>query len=592
MSMNFGMGANIKLGSSQKLTPQMQQAIRLLQMSSIELEQEVQRQLDDNPMLEREQASEDLLDNLDSNFSDNNFNDDSLNASLNHDDIDGGADAYQADNLNDENSYDGYDNSDNDQDGFNTSNTSVASGYDDADLSKQNDEPANSYDKLAESSISSINDVPVDTDWSNIYTHGATAAARPDTSDLDSYQGNTSASIQDHVRWQLNFKHLSQIDTLIADHLVDAMAESGIIDIDFEELQQNLTNLASFNGWADEVEQDEIVAVLHMIQSCDPVGVGATDLSECLRLQLAKLAEDTPHLSHAEQLLNHSQYLLSNNIDALIKETELSLKDIEPALTLIRTLNPAPGRAYTNEQEDYGLTPENYDVPDVLVVMLHDDAINNKNADTETDAKTNVETNAEPAQPTWHVSLNPETLPKLRINQEYASLVKRGVDTPDNNYLRDNLNDARLFIRSIQERNQNLLKVATSIVKRQEQFLLKGAVAMKPLVLKDVAEEVELHESTVSRLTTSKSMLTPQGLFSLKYFFSSSVSGNNGEVSSTAICAMIEQMIAHEDAKKPLSDSAIVEKLAEQGIKVARRTVAKYREQLHIGSSSQRKQKY
>ncbi|MBS9780531.1 MAG: RNA polymerase factor sigma-54, partial [Moraxellaceae bacterium] len=159
-------------------------------------------------------------------------------------------------------------------------------------------------------------------------------------------------------------------------------------------------------------------------------------------------------------------------------------------------------------------------------------------------------------------------------------------------YLKENLTDARLFLRSIQERNNNLLKVASCIVKRQEQFLLQGAVAMQPLILKEVAEEVGLHESTVSRLTTNKSILTPQGLYPLKHFFSSSVSSNQGEVSSTAICAIIEDLVKNENPKKPLSDKAIKEHLHTQGIDIARRTIAKYRDAMNIGSSTQRRQKY
>jgi len=192
----------------------------------------------------------------------------------------------------------------------------------------------------------------------------------------------------------------------------------------------------------------------------------------------------------------------------------------------------------------------------------------------------------------WQVRLNPETLPNLRVNQEYASLVKRGDESPDNKYLREHLLDARLFIRSIEERNQNLLKVSISIIYRQQEFLQYGAKAMQPLILKEIAEEVDLHESTVSRLTTSKTILTPQGLFSLKHFFSSHVSSNDGDVSSTAVSAMMKQLISDEDPKKPLSDSRLQAYLHDKGIDIARRTVAKYREAAGIGSSTQRKQKY
>ncbi|HSP84953.1 MAG TPA: RNA polymerase factor sigma-54, partial [Psychrobacter sp.] len=281
----------------------------------------------------------------------------------------------------------------------------------------------------------------------------------------------------------------------------------------------------------------------------------------------------------AQALLSASEHLVSNNIKTLTERTGLSASDITPALTLLRTLNPSPGLLFQSRQPDYTQPPDSYDIPDVLVTPIRQRAAD-KNADS------GIE------EAGWQVRLNPETLPKLKVNQEYANLVKRGDDSPDNQYLRENLTDARLFIRSIEERNQNLLKVATSIVRYQQEFLQYGATAMQPLILKVIADEVNLHESTVSRLTTSKTILTPQGLFSLKHFFSSHVSSSDGDISSTAISAMIKQLIAGEDSKKPLSDSKIKDYLLAEGIDIARRTVAKYREAMNIGSSTQRKQKY
>ena len=239
---------------------------------------------------------------------------------------------------------------------------------------------------------------------------------------------------------------------------------------------------------------------------------------------------------------------------------------------------------FQSNQPDYAQPPASYDIPDVLVTPIRRHNTQNTNNSNRANATAQIDG--------WQVRLNPETLPKLRVNQEYANLVKRGDDSPDNQYLRENLTDARLFIRSIEERNQNLLKVATSIVRYQQEFLQHGATAMQPLILKVIAEEVDLHESTVSRLTTSKSILTPQGLFSLKHFFSSHVSSSDGDISSTAISAMIKKLIADEDPKKPLSDNRIKDQLLSEGIDIARRTVAKYREAMNIGSSAQRKQKY
>ena len=385
--------------------------------------------------------------------------------------------------------------------------------------------------------------------------------------------------IQDHVRWQLNFKHLSEIDTLIAEYLMDSMDDMGFVRLDIDELLQSFDTMASFYQWDERVEYNEIMAVLRMIQSCDPIGVGARNLSECLAIQLSKLDANTDYLKEAKALLSAGEHLVSNNIKALTDLTGLAAEDITPALNLLRTLKPSPGLLFQSRQPEYTQPPDSYDIPDVLVTPIRR-RDTNKNTDLSTQ------------EDGWYVRLNPDTLPKLRVNQEYANLVKRGDDSPDNQYLRENLTDARLFIRSIEERNQNLLKVATSIVRYQQEFLQYGATAMQPLILKVIAEEVDLHESTVSRLTTSKTILTPQGLFSLKHFFSSHVSSTDGDISSTAISAMIKQLIADENPKKPLSDSRIKDCLLADGIDIARRTVAKYREAMNIGSSTQRKQKY
>ena len=545
MSMSFGLGA--KLATSQKLTPQMQQAIKLLQMSSLELAQEVQLKLDSNPLLERDESSEDALDRSES--LDDLAEEGSSAATL--------LEAQQNSEL--------------------WNNTATTQSSDRATTSTNHAESdlPDSAEKLQQNTIEdSPLDSAVQTDWDDSYSYEATGLARPDYDDMDDYQGSTTACIQDHVRWQLNFKHLSETDMLIADYLVDAMDDIGFVQLDIEELEQSLATMASFYQWDDVVDKAEIEAVLRVIQSCDPLGVGARSLPECLLLQLNKLPNTTPDLASAKALLTAPQHLVSNNIKALMEETGLRQEQIQPALNLIRTLNPSPGLAFVNAQPNYDTTPESYDIPDVLVAA--------------TVARSAV---GEEVQH-WQVRLNPDTLPKLRVNKEYANLVKRGDDSPDNLYLREHLTDARLFIRSIEERNQNLLKVATCIVSRQQAFLLQGATAMQPLILKDVADEVGLHESTVSRLTTSKSILTPQGLYSLKYFFSSHVNSSQGDVSSTAISAMIMEMIAAEDPKKTLSDSAIKERLAGEGIDIARRTVAKYREAMNIGSSTQRKQKY
>lgn len=569
MSMSFGLATT--LNTSQKLTPQMQQAIKLLQLSSLELAQEVQAKLDSNPLLERVEEDEDDYDNFDS------------------------YDSHKGEPLNEFGeplTLDSW-NRNASVDSFAKSTHSLDDGFDYSDNS------SDSLDKLQQASFDdeAIDNYAVEGDDYSGFDSGnyASAAigsgslsahsANGNNEDFDSYQGSTSATIQDHVRWQLNFKRLSETDTLIAEYLMDSMDEMGFIRLDIDELLQSFDTIASFYQWDERVEHDEVMAVLRMIQSCDPLGVGARNLNECLALQLSKLDTNTKYLKEAQALLSASEHLVSNNIKALTELTGLAPEQITPALNLLRTLNPSPGLLFQSSQPDYMQPSESYDIPDVLVTPIR-----RHNSNHTTDNKNGNDTTAQIDG--WQVRLNPDTLPKLRVNQEYANLVKRGDDSPDNQYLRENLTDARLFIRSIEERNQNLLKVATSIVRYQQEFLQHGATAMQPLILKAIAEEVDLHESTVSRLTTSKTILTPQGLFSLKHFFSSHVSSSDGDISSTAISAMIKQLIADEDPKKPLSDSRIKDSLFAEGIDIARRTVAKYREAMNIGSSTQRKRKY
>ncbi len=583
MSMSFGLATT--LSTSQKLTPQMQQAIKLLQLSSLELAQEVQAKLDSNPLLERIEDEEEY------DYDDNNANDASDSAV----DLDT---ALTLDSWNQSTNADSF----GEESGHHQSLSDYASDSDYNNSSDYNDDVSDSLDKLQQASMDdgAMDNAAMDNDdyggfdggfddnfefsrfnSSSFESSNQASAAAPKRAnhksdeDFDVYQGGTSATIQDHVRWQLNFKHLSETDTLIATYLMDSMDDMGFIRLDIDELLQSLDTMASFYQWDERIEHDEIMAVLRMIQSCDPLGVGARNLSECLAIQLSKLDDNTAYLKQAQALLSASEHLVSNNIKALTARTGLAAEDIAPALMLLRTLNPSPALLFQSQQPDHARPAPSYDIPDVLVTPIRR---RDGHLETQEDG--------------WHVRLNPDTLPKLRVNQEYANLVKRGDDSPDNQYLRENLTDARLFIRSIEERNQNLLKVATSIVRYQQDFLQHGATAMQPLILKVIAEEVDLHESTVSRLTTSKTILTPQGLFSLKHFFSSHVSSSDGDISSTAISAMIKQLIAAEDPKNPLSDSRIKDCLLVEGINIARRTVAKYREAMHIGSSTQRKQKY
>lgn len=531
--MKIGLGAKLTTGMT--LTPQMQQAIRLLQLSNLELEQEVQQKLDDNPLLER--IEEDSFESLD--ILQNNFNE--------------GADSFLQDIE------------------------PIKDDWQKNSLSKKNEieDESTEFSEYGQDEIDSFEhfnhnhfEMTMDTEWEEVYTHEPTGLSAVDTEALDDeHKFSTQGNIQDHIRWQLNFKHLSDIEMMIAEYLIDSMDDRGFIHLASDELFQSLDMMLSFYQIQEiELEIEDIEVVIKHIQSCEPIGVGARDLAECLSIQLNRLPKNTPYLEQAKILLQFSELIVSNNITALLKQADLTLENIKPALELLRTLNPNPAMIYEHSQKHLAFGVENYDIPDVLVYM---------------DKKG------------WQVKLNPDTLPRLRVNQEYASLIKRNDDSEQNMYLREHLYDARLFIKSIEERNQNLLKVTNCIIQKQQAFLEQGDIAMQPMILKDVADEVGLHESTVSRITTSKSVLTPRGLFSLKHFFSSHVVGDDGEgVSSMAISAMIKQMIDKEDPKKPLSDSTIMGRLKADGIDIARRTVTKYREAMNIGSSTQRKQKF
>lgn len=563
--MKMALGARLTTGMT--LTPQMQQAIRLLQLSSLELEQEVQQKLDSNPLLEREEAWQDSETFEDSALSeaatltleDYNSADFTAQASTNNE-----SDWAETASPFDWQAGLGERSGDYRISSLNTDSDWGDEGNTQTDYADYGQDAIDSADYFASDQF----DITVDTQWDEVYTHEPTGLSRLDTDDLDDdYKFGTQGNIQDHIRWQLNFKHLSDIDMMIAEYLIDSMDERGFITLATDELFHSLDTMLSFYQVDDiELEPADIEVVVKHIQSCEPLGVGARNLAECLLLQLNRLSADTPFCDKAKLLLAYPDYFANNNINALLKATGLTLEDIQPSLALLRTLDPNPALSYQQTQRHFDFAPASYDIPDVLVT---------------------------PSQAGWQVKLNPDTLPKLRVNQEYANLITRNDTSEQGTYLREQLYDARLFIRSIEERNQNLLKVATCIVKRQQAFFELGVTAMQPMILKDVADEVGLHESTVSRITTSKTMLTPAGLFSMKYFFSSQVSNEDGEgVSSTAISAMIKQMIDEENPKKPLSDSAIMDKLKADGIDIARRTVTKYREAMNIGSSTQRKQRF
>ncbi|WP_151738263.1 RNA polymerase factor sigma-54, partial [Acinetobacter junii] len=399
------------------------------------------------------------------------------------------------------------------------------------------------------------NDLPVDTEWDDIYTHQSTALATPEYEEREDNR-QIHLSLKEHILEQVNLLHFSRVDKLIAYCIVDSLDDKGFLDADLTDILIAVNQLLREVDNDEDVEEDEVIVVLKHIQRLEPIGVGSRSLAECLQIQLETIKDKTPFLAEAKQLLNYYELLISNDLNKLLKQTGLSKEQLTNAIELLKTLKPYPGLEFDQQESEY-------QVPDVVVAKKDQH---------------------------WNVQLNPDVMPKLRINSFYSNMIRRADQSDDNVYLRNQMLEAKNFIKSIDERHKTLLKVATCIVEHQRAFLEQGAEAMKPLVLRDVAEEVELHESTVSRVTTNKYMLTPRGLFELKYFFSSHVgTTSGGEASSTAIRAMIKKLVSNENPRKPLSDNAIAEMLKKEGIEVARRTVAKYRESLHIPSSSERK---
>jgi len=397
-------------------------------------------------------------------------------------------------------------------------------------------------------------EMPVDADWNDIYDGGGSGSSGSGDDDdglHDFMQANLhgSQSLHDHLGWQASIAPFDDVDSEIALHLIDAINDDGYLE-EWDGVRDRLMN--TLNVPATRVE-----AVLAAVQDFDPSGVGARDLGECLRLQLQQFPPNTPGLAAAFAILKAPITLLArHDTAALVKATGLCQDDVKIGLGLVQSLQPHPGRPYQAHES-------NYIAPDVFV------------------SKHNGR---------WRVTLNPEHTPRLRINALYQSMVKRADTSRDQLTMKQHLQEARYFINSLEARNETLLRVAQCIIEEQRAFLDYGEEAMRPLVLRDVAEQLGIHESTVSRATANKYMLTPRGLYELKYFFSSHVQTvEGGTCSATAIQAMIKRLVAKEDQSKPLSDSTLAELLLKEGIQVARRTVAKYREALRIPPSHERK---
>ena len=484
---------HLRLGQSLTMTPQLQQAIRLLQLSSLELQTEIQEALDSNLMLEVEDESNDSQ--------------------------------SQAEEM--------------------TSAT-------------QETRAEETSPETATASETDIPDeLPVDSNWDDIYENISAPSSSPASSgDSDNreieYSDSSSESLQQHLRWQMQLTPFSDTDRAIAEFIIDGIGDDGYLTMSVSDIYQALAKELEV-----EIEEDEVEAVLHRIQYFDPPGVAARNLQESLSLQLKQIPIESEWLNKAQRLVDEYFSLLAEReYSQLGKKLKVNEEELKEILQLIQSLNPRPGSQISSNQAEYI-------IPDVIVTKVKD---------------------------TWRVELNPDAAPRLRINSQYANMVKQVKNSEDNNTMKNHLQEARWFIKSLLSRNETLLKVATSIVERQVNFFEHGDEAMKALVLHDIAEAVEMHESTISRVTSKKYMHTPRGIFELKYFFSSHVStSDGGECSATAIRAYIKKLIAEEAPKKPFSDNKLAAILADRGINVARRTVAKYREAMAIPPSNERK---
>lgn len=483
----------LKLGQSLTMTPQLQQAIRLLQLSSMELQTEIQDALESNMMLE----------------------------------VDEGTAA---------------------------SEDSSATKSEEVKNKKESEEQSEQSTEMNQETLP--DELAVDSGWEDVFdnTSSYTKASSENTYDGFENQDTSEKTLHEHLLWQLNLTPTSDTDKVIAMAIIDSLDDDGYLTESVEEI---LAAIDDNDLEEEEVGAEEVEAVLRMIQAMDPVGVGSRDIKECLTLQLNQCDIDVHRLDEAKKLVqNYLDLLAGHDYNQLMRKMKLDKAELTEVVALIQSMNPRPGNTVSEAHTEYV-------VPDVYVKK---------------------------EKGVWKVDLNADSIPSLKINSVYANMIRRADNSEDNNSLKSHLQEARWFIKSLRSRSETLLRVASCIVERQRAFLDYGEEAMKPLVLHDVAETLGMHESTISRVTTRKYMHTPRGIFELKYFFSSHVSTSyGGACSSTAIRALIKKLISAETPDKPLSDNKIAAVLEEQGINVARRTVAKYREAMAIPPSNERK---
>jgi RNA polymerase sigma-54 factor len=459
---------HLGLGQQLRMTPQLQQAIRLLQLSTLELEQEIQECLYNNPMLEIDEQSE----------------------------------------------------------------VEVPEQTEPNAAESENQEQ---LEELRDTEFLSLRD------------------SRDHTSDFDDrfeIEDTHSQTLQEYLLWQLNLTALSQLDLRIGEIIIDAIDAGGFLSIGIDEVAAALQE-------PEPVTDEDILAVLHRIQRFDPPGVAARNLNECLSVQLEMLPQDAEGVDVARIILDRYLELLpKSDLNGLAKRMRREPGEVETGLAILKSLNPKPGYDWGSESADYI-------IPDLVMTRIHGK---------------------------WMVSLNSQIQTRLRVNPEYLAIAKDASEPATKEYLKSHLQEARWFIRSLESRNDTLLRVAMAIIEYQTEFFDQGPEAMRPLILRDLAEKLELHESTISRATSHKYLMSPRGMFELKYFFSSQLSTTTGgEASSTAIRALISRLIRAENPCKPLSDNQLTSMIEEQGINVARRTIAKYRELEGIPPSSERR---
>ncbi len=475
----------LKLGQQLTMTPQLQQAIRLLQLSTLDLQQEIQEVLDSNLMLE---ISEE--------------------------------DHNQTEKSPDQSS------------------------------EKETPKLEEITNEGAQAEIPE--ELSTDSNWEDVFDTmlPSTPAASAEQPEFE-FQRSKNETLHDHLTWQMEMASFSRRDYAIATAIIDEINEDGYLNGSVMDIHLSLQDEL------EELDEDEVQAVLHLIQNFDPPGVGALDPGDCLRIQLQQLPDNTPWKKTALELVKHFlDHLAAQDQNRLKRLLSLNDTELAEVVALIRSLDPRPGDHIKPDESQYI-------VPDVFVSKKDN---------------------------RWVVTLNPEIAPKLRVNTYYSGMINRSDNSPDNTCLKNHLQEARWFLKSLQSRNETLLKVAQRIVKYQKDFFEHGEIAMKPLVLREIAEAVEMHESTISRVTTQKYMHTPNGIYEFKYFFSSHVSTSaGGECSATAIRAFIKELVESENRAKPLSDNKIAAILTDRGINVARRTIAKYREAMSVPPSNQRK---